>query len=70
MKIPNPFAHKPTLEEMQAKNEYADEELSWEKKQALMRELRNRGGDWRLMSDNGKKSGLNFGKIIAWLRTH
>jgi hypothetical protein len=44
MKLSNPFKHKPTLEELQAKNEYAEEELSYEKKQALMRELRKISG--------------------------
>lgn len=70
MKFSNPFARKPTLEELQSRNEYAEEELSYEKKQALMRELRNRGGDWRLMSDNGKRSGISFTKIINWLKEH
>jgi hypothetical protein len=70
MKLPNPFKHKPTLEELQAKNEYAEEELSFEKKQAMIDELKRRGGDWRLMSDNGKKSGINFGRILAWLKSH
>lgn len=68
--LSNPFKHKPTLEELQEKNEYAEEELSFEKKQALIRELKMRGGDWRLMSDNGKKNGINFSKIIAWLKSH
>ena len=72
MNIPNPFKHKPTLEELQRKNEYADEELSLSRKKALMAELEARAGKykWQEMSDNGKKSGINFSRIIAWLKTN
>jgi len=72
MPISNPFAHKPTLEELQQRNEYADAELSLKKKQALMRELEQQGGKdkWKEMSSDGKKSGIDFNKIIAWLKSH
>ena len=70
MKISNPFAHKPTLEELQERNEYADQELSLAKKKALMRELEQKGGDWHTMTDNGKKNGISFSRVINWIKTH
>lgn len=72
MKIPNPFKSKPSIEEMQRKNEYADEELSLAKKQAMMRELALRGGKdkWKEMTDDGSKKGINFSRVLQWLRTH
>ena len=71
-KVSNPFAHKPTFEELQQKNEYASEELSLKKKQALMRELEERGGrdKWKEMTDDGTKKGINWSRILQWLRTH
>ena len=72
MDIPNPFKKKPTMEELQQRNEYADQELSLKKKQALMRELEQQGGKdkWKEMSSDGTKKGINFSKILQWLKSH
>jgi len=72
MDIPSMFKKKPTLEELQQRNEYADQELSLKKKQALMRELDQKGGKdkWKEMSSDGKKSGVSIQKVIQWLKTH
>ena len=72
MDIPNPFKKKPTMEELQQRNEYADQELSLKKKQALMRELEQQGGKdkWKEMSSDGTKKGISFQKIMAWLKSH
>ena len=42
------------------------------KKKALIKELEARGGKdkWKEMSDDGTKKGLNFSRIIAWLKSH
>jgi hypothetical protein len=72
MDIPNPFKKKPTMEELQQRNEYADQELSLKRKQALMRELEQQGGKdkWKEMSSDGTKKGINFSKILQWLKSH
>jgi hypothetical protein len=72
MKIPNPFKSKPSLEELQQRDEYASVELSLAKKKALIKELEARGGrdKWKEMSDDGTKKGINFSRIIAWLKSH
>jgi len=72
MGILDSFKHKPSIEELRKRNEYKDEELSLAKKDAMMRELAQKGGKdkWKEMSDNGKKSGINFSRIIAWLKSH
>jgi hypothetical protein len=70
MAIKNPFAHKPTLEELQERNEYADAELSLKKKQAMMRELEQKGGDWRTMTDDGTKKNINFQRVWNWIKEH
>ena len=72
MDIPNPFKKKLTMEEWQQKNEMADQELSYKKKVALMKELEQKGGKykWQEMTDNGKKSGINFSKVWNWLKQH
>jgi hypothetical protein len=72
MNLPSFLKSKPPLEELQRRDEYAEVELSLAKKKALIRELEARGGKdkWKEMSDDGKKSGINFSRIASWLRTH
>jgi len=66
----NPFVSKPSLSELQERDEYKEVELSLAKKSAMIRELENRGGDWKQHSENGKKSGINFGSVWHWIKTH
>lgn len=72
MNIPNPFKSKPSLEELQQRDEYASVELSLAKKKALIKELEARGGrdKWKEMSDDGTKKGIQWNKIVSWLKTH
>ena len=72
MNLPSFLKSKPPLEELQRRDEYAEVELSLAKKKALIRELEARGGKdkWKEMSDNGKKSGINFSRVWAWLKQH
>ena len=72
MKLSNPFARKPKHEEWQQRDELVTAELSVKKKEALIRELEARGGrgKWKEMSDDGKRSGINFSKVMAWLKSH
>ena len=66
------FKPKPTLSELQEEDDYKTTELSVARKQALIDELegKNGKGSWKLFSDNGKKSGINFKKVWNWLKTH
>lgn len=66
----NPFKSKPTLSELQEEDEYKATELSIAQKKAMIEELNHRGKSWKTFSDNGQKSGINFQKIWAWLKTH
>ena len=72
MGILDSFKPKPSIEELRKRNEYKDEELSLAKKDAMMRELKQKGGKekWKEMSDDGTKKGINWSRIIAWLKTH
>jgi len=72
MGILDSFKPKPSIEELRKRNEYADEELSLAKKKAMMKELAQKGGKekWKEMSDDGTKKGINFSRIMQWLRTH
>lgn len=65
-----PFKQKPTLEELQAQDEYTEIEYSIAKKKALMKELEQRNKRWQDFSNNGKKSGISFQKIVAWIKSH
>lgn len=66
------FTHHKTLEELQEEDENLSTQLSIEKKNATIRELKNKYGSGyvKAFSDNGKSSGLDFSRIINWLKTH
>jgi hypothetical protein len=72
MNLPSFLKSKPPLEELQRRDEYAEVELSLAKKKALIRELEARGGKdkWKEMSDDGTKKGINFSRILGWLKSH
>jgi hypothetical protein len=72
MNLPSFLKSKPSLEELQRRDEYAEVELSLAKKKALIKELEARSyqGKWKEMSDDGTKKGINFSKILAWLKSH
>ena len=72
MNLPSFLKSKPPLEELQRRDEYAEVELSLAKKKALIRELELRGGKdkWKEMSDDGTKKGINFSRILGWLKSH
>ena len=66
------FAQKKSLEELQEEDEGLTTDVSIAKKRALIRELEAREGtgSWKMFSENGKRSGVDFRKIWAWLRAH
>jgi hypothetical protein len=68
LKFKNPFKQEPTVEELQEREERASLELSIAQKQALIQQVEAKGRQWQQFSSNGKKSGVNFDKIRAWLR--
>ena len=72
MGIMDSFKPKPSIEELRKRNEYKDEELSLAKKDAMMRELAQKGGKekWKEMSDDGTKKSINFSRVWAWLKSH
>jgi hypothetical protein len=72
MNLPSFLKSKPSLEELQRRDEYAEVELSLAKKKALIKELEARSyqGKWKEMSDDGTKKGISFQKVIAWLKSH
>ncbi len=63
----NPFAHKPSISELQERDEYKSVEVSIAEKEALIRELRNRGMKPNDFSTNGKASGISWDRIKNWL---
>ena len=66
------FKRHKTLAELQEEDEYLDTEVSVTRKKAMIKALNARmgKGSWRLFSDNGKKSGLNWGRIKNWLKSN
>lgn len=68
LNIKNPFKQEPTLAELQERDERVSLELSIAQKQALIKQVEAKGKQWQQFSNNGKKSGLDFNKIRAWLR--
>jgi len=66
------FEHRRSLEEMQEEDEQLTSEVSIAKKRALIRELKLKYGSGyaKAFSDNGKASGMNFGRIVQWLKSH
>jgi nitrogenase molybdenum-iron protein alpha/beta subunit len=68
LKFKNPFKTEPSLEELQEREERATLSLSIAQKEALIKKVEAQGRQWQQFSSNGKKSGINFDKIRAWLR--
>ena len=66
------FKREATLEELEQQDEYLERKLSVQRKRTMLRELEQRGGKnhWKSFSDNGKKSGIQWGKVWAWLKSH
>jgi len=61
-----------TLSELQEEDERLDTEVSVTRKRAMIKaiEAKMGKGSWRLFSDNGKLSGLNWTRIKNWLKTN
>lgn len=66
--IKNPFKTEPTMEELQEREERVSLELSIAQKQSLIKQVEARGKQWQNFSSNGKKSGISWEKIKAFLR--
>lgn len=64
------FKAKPTLSELQEEDDYLTTKLSVKRKMALIDELEGKGQRWQDFSENKKKSGINFSRVMAWLKTH
>ena len=66
------FRRQKTLAELQEENEVLDTQLSVAQKRAMINRLEAQmgKGSWRLFSDNGSKSGINFSRIWHWLKSH
>ncbi len=65
------FKRHKTLADLEEEEEQLDTEISVAKKRAMLREVDSRmgKGGWRKFSDNGKKSGINWARVWAWLRS-
>jgi hypothetical protein len=68
MNIKNIFQSKPTLEELQERDEMASLQLSIAQKESMIKQLEAKGKQWQQFSNNGKKSGISWEKIRAFLR--
>ena len=68
MKFKNPFKTEPSLEELQEREERTTLQLSIAQKEAMIKKLEMQGKQWQHFSSNGKKSGISFEKVRAWLR--
>ena len=68
LQFKNPFRTEPTIEELQEREERSTLQLSIAQKEALIRKVEAEGKQWQHFSNNGKKSGIQWEKIKAWLR--
>lgn len=59
---------EPTLEELQEREERRSVELSIKEKEALIAELEYRGRRWQEFSRNGRKDGISWEKIKAFVK--
>lgn len=66
--IKNPFKQEPTLEELQEQEERKTLQLSIAQKEMMIRKLEAEGKKWQHFSVDGKKSGIQWDKVRAWLR--
>ena len=64
------FKQEQSLSELQERDERLETEVSIAKQEAMIRELKRRGQDWKQFSDNGKKSGINMGRVWQWFKSH
>ena len=64
----NPFKSEPTLEELQEKQERRTIELDIKNKEVMIQKLETQGKHWKEFSNNGKKSGISWEKIRAFLK--
>jgi hypothetical protein len=68
MKFKNPFKSEPTLAELQEKEERISVQESIAEKEAMIAKLHAQGKRWEEFSTNGKKSGIDWSKIKAFIR--
>jgi monomeric isocitrate dehydrogenase len=66
--IPEFLQRKKSMEELEEENEYMDVQLSIAQKKAAIRQLQAKGGQISDFKEKGK--GINFKKIIEWIKTH
>lgn len=68
----NPFESPKTLTELEEKDDRLDTEVSIAQKKAMIKRLEERGGQgsWKAFSSNGRKSGISWSSVWAWLRKH
>ncbi len=68
----NPFKSKPSLAELQDKDEYLSTKLSIREKEAAIKELEQRmgKGSWKIFSSDGTKGGISWQRVYNWLKGH
>jgi hypothetical protein len=66
------FKAEPTLTELQDEDETLETKVSIARKRRAIRELEGKyGKGWQKdFSDNGKRSGINWMRVFAWLKAH
>lgn len=66
------FKQQKSLTELQEEDERLDSEITVHRKRLLLKQLNKKMGKdgWKMFSDNGKSSGINFARIIAWLKNN
>ena len=67
--LKNPFKEEETLEQLQEREERVTLQYSIAQKEAMIKQVEARGRQWQQFSDNGKKSGISFEKIRAFLKS-
>jgi len=68
IKFKNPFKQESTLAELQEREERMTLQLSIAQKESMIKQLEAKGKQWQQFSSNGKKSGISWERMKAWLR--
>lgn len=68
MNIKNPFKQEKSLAELQEIQERRHVEMQIAEEEELIAKLHAQGKRWQEFSNNGKRSGIDFSKIKAFIR--
>lgn len=68
LRFKNPFKEEESLEDLQQREEVVTTQLSIAEKETLIKKVEAEGKKWEMFSEDGTKKGINYQRILAFLR--